>query len=333
MKSSQLKQTLAAMYHMRRPVFLWGAPGIGKSAVFKQVHQDLKKELKIDDFGWIDFRAILHDTVDMKGIPSVVNGITVWNVPDFLPKSGFGILLVDELNAAPPSVQAALYQLILDRRLGDYVLPDGWVVFAAGNRETDRAVTNRMPTPLANRFVHLNLDIDLQDWVEWALNNNVLTETISFIRFRPALLHAFDPTSNAKAFPTPRSWEFVSDVMKSSLPKELEYEVVSGTVGEAAASEFIGFMRIFRSLPSPDVILLSPDTATVPDDPATLYALCGALTAKASIDNFDRLMKYVNRMPTEFSVLLVRDCVTQKPELAETRAFIDWSIRNKDVLI
>ncbi len=326
MKSSQIIQTLAALYEARQPAFIWGSPGIGKSDVMRQATMKLGIEL-------IDVRAILLDPVDLRGIPSLINGTTKWNVPDFLPKKGYGILFLDELNAAPPSIQAACYQLILDRKLGDYTLPDGWVVFAAGNMDTDRAVTNRMSTALSNRFIHLNFEINLDDWVQWALKNNVKTEVISFIRFRPTLLHAFNPQSGDKAFPTPRSWEFVSRILTQGIPKDLEYEIISGTIGEGAASEFIGFIRIFRELPNPDVILMTPERVDVPTDPAVLYALCGALTAKASDQNMDRIVQFANRLPDEFSVLLIRDIIVKDDALANTRAFIEWAAKHKEVMI
>ena len=237
------------------------------------------------------------------------------------------------LNAAPPLVQAACYQLILDRKLGEYQLPEDWSIIAAGNREADRSVTHRMSSALANRFVHLNFDVNLEDWLTWAKQNNLSEEVTAFLKFRPALLHAFDPQKNEKAFPAPRSWEFVSRILSSRPDKDLEFELISGTVGEGAAAEFSGFARVFRNLPDPDMLLISPETSEVPEDPATLYAVCEALAGKASKQNMSQVVTYANRLPPEYSVLLVRDAVKADNEVVNTDAFNEWAAVYSDVLI
>lgn len=327
MKSSQIKKSLKALSVAKLATYIWGAPGVGKSQVVAQVAKESKLQ-------FVDVRAVLLDPVDLRGLPHI-NGDhkAHWCPPDFLPTSGKGILFLDELNAAPPLVQAACYQLVLDRKLGEYTLPDGWSVVAAGNRETDRAVTHRMPSPLANRFVHLDFEVDLNDWVAWALDNDIRTELIAFIRFRPELLHRHDPSKNDKAFPTPRAWEFVSKILTTDHDEDVEFDLVKGTVGEGAAAELVGFLKIFRKLPNPDMILLNPDKVEVPNDPATLYALVGALTRKASEQTFDRLVRYFNRMPAEFSVMAMRDSLKLNGDLVNTKSFIEWAAKNSDVLI
>lgn len=327
MKPTKVIEALTACVKAGRPTFLWGPPGVGKSDTVRQLAELL-------DYKLIDVRAILLDPVDLRGIPVVSEkGETRWAPPSFLP-SGKGkyILFLDELNAAPPLVQAACYQLVLDRKIGEYELPKNAVVIAAGNRETDRAVTSRMPSPLANRFVHINFDVDLDDWIKWALNHNIQTEVVAFIRYRTNLLHSFDPKRNEKAFPTPRSWQFVSEILAVA-GNDIEFDLVSGIVGEGAASELVGFLNIYRTLPDPDLVIMSPDKADVPEDPATLYAICGALSYRASDQNFDNIVKYANRLPVEFSVLLVRDAIARDETLVNTRAFIKWSADHSDVLI
>jgi MoxR-like ATPase len=328
MKASQVKSNLMrTLIPIKQPTFLWGSPGVGKSEIVKQVAAELNLKL-------IDVRAVLLDPVDLRGLPHV-NGdnLAHWCAPDFLPRQGDGILFLDELNAAPPLVQAACYQLVLDRKLGEYRLPDGWSIVAAGNRETDRAVTSRMPSPLANRFIHLTFDVDLDDWCKWALSHNVLTEIIAFLRFRPALLFAFDPSKMDKAFPTPRSWEFVSKILATQPDKASEYELLSGTVGNGAAAELLAFLKICRTLPNPDMILMQPDKAPIPSDPATLYAISTALARKASDASMDAIVKYANRMPDEFSVLMITTAMQQAPQIVNTRAFIDWASKHSNVMM
>jgi hypothetical protein len=176
----------------------------------------------------------------------------------------------------------------------------------------------------------IELETHLDDWTTWAINNGVKPEVISFIRFRPNLLHDFDPQRDQNA--TPRAWvDGVSDVL-GTVPAEAEFECFKGAVGEGAAAEFVGFVRIFRKLPNPDAILLNPQTADVPKDPATLYALSGALAQRATESNFERVCQYSERMPPEFSVLTVSYAARRNPDLANTQAFTKWSINHQNVL-
>lgn len=369
MRPSELAEALELLVKAHQPVFIWAGPGVGKSMIGGQVAdklfggkvvdlQDAKKAkvavkkatekikapveqpkhvqvFDLDRYRYFrDIRALLLDPVDLRGVP-YINGDnrSHWCPPDFLPNEGAGLIFLDELNAAPPLVQAACYQLVLDRRVGEYRLPDGWSIIAAGNRETDRAVTHRMSSALASRFVHIELEIDLNDWVKWALENDIMTELIAFLRFRPALLYAFDPQKNEKAFPCPRTWEFVSRMLSAGISPAMEFEIVKGAVGEGAAAELVGFLKICRDLPNPDVILMSPDKAKIPEDPATLYALCGAIAQKATCQSADRLMKVVSKLPAEFGVLLVRDSLQKNSGIANTRAFIEWAAKNSEVLL
>src|SRR6266851_3292509 len=251
MKASLVSQALRTlMLREKQPVFLWGGPGIGKSAVVHQLATTLKVALQ-------DVRALLLDPVDLRGLPFLgPDGRSKWATPDFLPQDGEGILFLDELNAAPAMVQASCYQLVLDRKLGEYTLPEGWAIVAAGNRESDRAVTTRMPTPLRNRFTHLNFEVDTQEWCEWAIKTRVRPEVIAFLRFRPALLSAFDRDNNA--FPSPRSWEFVSRILNANPKAKIEHELIAGAVGTGAATEFGAFLKTFRELPSIEGILMNP---------------------------------------------------------------------------
>ncbi len=248
-----------------------------------------------------------------------------------LPTKGKGILFLDELNSAAPATQAAAMQLTLTGKIGDYTLPAGWSILAAGNRESDRSVVNRMPAALSNRFVHLDIEVSLDDWSSWALDNGMPTELISFIRFRTNLLHAPDYTQ--RAFPTPRSWAFASQIIDSGLDRDTEFEVLKGTVGEGAAAEFSAFLQVYRDLPTIDEIMLNPDKVAIPDSPATLYALSSAIGAKAKKDTFDRLMQYVGRMPVEFQVVTVRDACRQTAGVASTKAFIKWGIDNSSIVM
>jgi hypothetical protein len=247
-----------------------------------------------------------------------------------LPRDGQGILFLDELNAAPALVQAVCYQLVLDRKLGDYTLPDGWAVIAAGNRESDRSAVTRMPTALRNRFVHLEFEVDHTEWKKWAFENDIRFEVIAFIELKRDLLHQFDRDANA--FPSPRSWAFTSDILNGDPSPTIELDLIAGAVGQAAATEFTAFLNTYRSLPNIDAILLDPDSATLPARPDEKYAVACALSHRATDTNLDRVCKYLNRMPAEFSVLCVTEAVRRNPTIQQTPAFTKWATKHNHLL-
>jgi len=324
MKATAVLSALHILAEAHQPVFIWGGPGVGKSAIVRQLAHTLGVPLQ-------DLRALLLDPVDLRGLPFLgADGRAKWAVPDFLPREGKGILFLDALNAVTAMVQASCYQLVLDRSLGDYVLPDGWTIIAAGNRDSDRAVTTRMPTPLRNRFVHLEFEVDVQEWSEWAIQSGIRPELIAFLRFRPELLSAFDRDANA--FPSPRSWEFVSRILAAAPDSSVEHELFAGTVGTGAATEFSAFLKSFRELPNIDAILLNPLQEPVPDNAAAQYAVASALAHCATDMNFDRICMYLERMPAEFSVLCVRDASLRDPALRHTAGYTKWAINNHHVL-
>ena len=327
MNPVKIKEALRTLIPLQQPAFIWGAPGVGKSQIVAQMAKELDREL-------IDIRAVLLDPVDLRGLPRIEDdGSAGWCPPSFLPKEGSGILFLDELNAAPPLVQAACYQLVLDRKLGEYELPEGWTVVAAGNRESDRAVTHRMPSALANRFVHLEFEVSHLDWDKWAEQSDIAFDIRAFLKFRPALLHDFDPKKDVKAFPSPRSWEFASSVVTANPSPSVLYEMLSGTVGTGAATEFIGFKKAYKNLPDPQVVLDAPELASLPEEPATLYAFCELLASKASDQTSDAILKVAFRLPAEYSVLLVRDSVKNFRKLVDSSLFASWAQQHAEVLV
>ncbi len=327
MEASKIKAALTCLLSIPQPVFIWGPPGIGKSQIVRQTAASLDLEL-------VDIRAVLLDPVDLRGLPRISqDGLSHWCAPAFLPTSGSGVLFLDELNAAPPLVQAACYQLILDRKLGEYQLPDKWSVVAAGNREQDRSVSHRMPSALANRFVHIDFEVDIDQWLEWAQESGLSRQVRAFIRFRPSLLHDFDPKRETRAFPSPRSWEFVSRLLESNLQPAMVPELVAGAVGKGAAAEFSGFLDLWNQLPSPLDIISDPGGIPVPDSPAVLFALSEMMGAAMTLDNITLVMCWARRLPPEFSVLLMREAVRKTPGIVETSVFADWASMNAQILV
>lgn len=326
MKPSLLKESLKTLMEARVSTFIWGAPGVGKSSIVYEVANDLKKKLH-------EMRALLYEPIDVRGFPKITeDNTTIYCPPEDLPVGANCLLFVDELNQAPMMTQNSFLQLIIPpHKLGTYVLPDDCGIIAAGNRETDRAGATRMGTALANRFVHLTFDYDVEEWLDWAIDNDIAPEIYAFIRYRSDLLMTFDPSKNEKAFASPRSYEFLSKVIKSGmfkLPKEAWLEISAGTIGEGAATEFIAFTDIWQQLPDPNEVLKNPENFVIPTKPAIMFALCGALCRKVNDKNSKEFFTFANRLPGEWSVRLVNDATKIEPKLKQTKHYIQWASKN-----
>jgi hypothetical protein len=224
--------------------------------------------------GYIDLRLSLLDPTDLRGIPffNAEKDEAVWAPPSFLPDGSVseGILFLDELNTAAPMVQASAYQLILDRKIGEYHLPEGWSIVAAGNRESDRGVVFRMAAPLANRFVHLEMEASVDDWRTWAISKHIDPSIIGFISHRPDALFTFGNDNDHRSFATPRTWEYVDEIIKSDPEPDLILPLVSGAIGEELAASYLGFRTVAGDLPDLDAIFEGA-AETVPDDPSALH--------------------------------------------------------------
>ncbi len=252
--------------NVKLAVMLWGAPGIGKSSIVQQV-------AKAHSLDFVDVRLSQLAPTDLRGLPVAEDGTAKWFPPEFLPTNGSGIFFLDELNMAAPTMQGIAQQLILDRAVGSYTLPNGWFVWAAGNRREDRASVFEMPAPLANRFLHLEMNADLESFKRYALDKNLNERIIAFLAFRPNLLHA--PDNARPAWASPRSWEMASKLISAGLP-------IAPAVGEATEAEFRAFERIYSSLPEIDAILSGAAHLEFPLEPSARYAVTIGLAARAN---------------------------------------------------
>lgn len=308
--------------------FILGAPGGGKSACARDVLRTMQFE------NVVEFTASLRDPVDVLGVPDITGEYTRWVPPQefYQLRKGVGrcALILEELSDAPVPMQNALCRVILDRHAGQMALSDELFIIATGNRTEDKSGANRITSKLANRTRRFDFQENIDDWTEWALDNDIDPVLIQFLRFRPGLLSDFD--ANRFANPTPRAWERVN-LIPDSLDSGLFFDNCAGEVGEGAAAEYTGFRRIYMSLPDVDSILLDPAGADVPQDPATLYALTGALARKSTKDNFDRVSKYLSRMSPEFNVMATKDAIKLQPTIKHSRAFVEWASKNAEVLM
>lgn len=322
MRTSDAVTTLGSLIESQIPTFLWGAPGIGKSSIVKQIAHEAGIEC-------IDLRLSLMDPTDLKGIPfyEAQTHQALWAPPSFLPREGRGILFLDELNSAAPAVQASAYQLILDRKVGEYTLPEGWAIVAAGNREGDRGVVYRLPSPLANRFVHIEMEVNVDDWRDWAYTRGIDARLIAYIGFKNSALFGFDPLKNERSFATPRSWEAVHMILQSPLPAPLLLEAIGGAVGDANAVDFLGFCRVMNLLPDIEAIMRGEERET-PSDVSALYALSSALVSHILRDpkdeKIDHLLRYTLNLQSEFSVMIIQDLQRRGIRMDHLNSYGDW---------
>jgi len=322
------------------PVMLWGAPGVGKSQMVAQIAER-------HDVPLIDIRLSQMEPSDLRGIPFRVDEFVEWAVPSMLPNlkrhGERGILFLDEITSAPPSVSAAAYQLILDRKLGEYEVPEGWAIIAAGNRQGDRGVTYSMPAPLANRFSHYEVEINLDDWVAWAYANAIDERIIAFLRFRQDLLFEFDAAQNPVAFPSPRSWEFAHRALqKFDEPNNLLLGALQACVGKAAGIEVKAFVDSLDQMPDLDAIVKGEEVAA-PKEIDLQYAVATALVGRAiraketddAMTVHGNILNYASRLPQrEMGVMMVSDmhrAVGQ--DIFAVPEFAAWADKIADIML
>jgi hypothetical protein len=330
----------AALHGQHTPVMLWGPPGVGKSQMVALVAEQHGMPV-------IDIRLSQMEPSDLRGIPFRIEDRVEWAVPSMLPDAERhgkqGILFLDEITSVPPSVSAAAYQLILDRRLGAYTVPNGWAIFAAGNRQGDRGVTYTMPAPLANRFSHFEVDINLDDWVAWAYANGMDERLIAFLRFRPELLFEFDPAHNPVAFPSPRSWEFAHRALQkfADVP-DLLTGSLQACVGPAAGIELSAFVENLDKLPDIDAIVQGEKVA-VPRETDLQYAVAAALVGRAirakqennAAEIYGNILEFAGTFPQrEMGVMLVSDMYRAiGQEIFSVPQFSRWANIVADVML
>jgi hypothetical protein len=308
----------------KRPIFLWGPPGIGKSDIVRQITDGFSNS------HLIDIRLSLWEPTDIKGIPyfDSNSGTMVWGAPSELPSEEFAaqydniVLFLDEMNSAAPSVQVAAYQLILNRRVGQYKLPDNVMIVAAGNREADKGVTYRMPAPLANRFIHLELAVNFDDWFQWSVTNKIHTDVVGYLTFSKKDLYDFDPKSPSRSFATPRSWSFVSELLEDDLDDNTTTDLVAGAVGEGLAVKFMAHRKVASSMPNPTDILAGKVKEMKSKEISAMYSLTVSLCyeLKEACDNGDKkfddkvnnfLRFSMDNFDTELVVMGIKLALTQ----------------------
>ena len=344
----QVLQTRDQKGRTHTPMIL-GSSGLGKSTITESIAQYFADDLNLklvdsitpsaEEFGYKEMRSALYESIDFSGLPYIEQGIQKRAFLGNLPVSGQGILFLDEFAQAPPSVQTVLSQLIYEKRIGDYRLPEDWMIVVAGNRAMDRAGSNKITTNNTTRVWNCTIESDSDNWINWASQNDVHQDVISYIGFRQDALNQFDAKCiGAQA--VPRTWVMVSDMLKTDPDKGLYDLLFSGYIGEEQAIEFSTFLSLKDDVPNLRDIL-SGAKVDVPDEVgicyATICALLGAMAdAKDEVihDYFDNALAFINRFPTpEFAIMFVRQITSKRVELKESETFIAFKVLNKDLEI
>lgn len=335
MRYSEVKSAVLSVLS-RTPtqaVCISGPPGVAKSAAALDAVCTLYPDLPDDRI--LISHLPLADSVDFRGVPvpSAERDFTKWlpaeDIYRFRNGTGPGAIIYDDRGQASVQVKNVVARLLLDRAMDSVKLDPAVIQISTTNRVEDKAGTGRDPSQLSNREACFEMDAHLDDWCTWAVVNGIDPMLIAFLRLRPDQLHDFDP--NRPRNPTPRTWEMVSRSCDPSLERSMFLSTVTAFVGQGAAIEYVGFRDLAAKMPSIDVIMMNPDKAEVPSEPGVLYAVVTALAMRATKDNFDRIMRYLDRLPVEFSTVGVKDAILKEPGVKGSKAFVDWAIKHKNV--
>lgn len=327
MKPRNLIPYLQTMIEFRMPVLLVGAPGVGKTDCVTQAAEKADANLIIS-------HPVVSDPTDFKGLPFAFTTKDGQTNATFLPIGDLDLLIkaekptvffLDDLGQAPSSVQAAAMQLLLARRINGHMVSDMVTFVAATNRREDRAGVQGILEPVKSRFVSIiHFDVDMNDWTGWAFDHDMPMELISLIRFKPDLLFDFKPTKDMVNTPNPRTVANAGKLFNTDLEEDIKFEAIKGAAGEGFAVEFRAFAKIWNELPDIDNLIMNPTSVDIPTDPAVRYAMCGAITERATKENFDRIMQIADRLPGEFQAMVIKDSAHRNPKVCTTRAYTDW---------
>ncbi len=334
MRYSDLKLVIANQFAQpggsKVAYFISGKPGGGKSALAR----DIIKSLGGTPENTVEFNASTRDPVDVLGTPNNNGEYTRWVPPEEFWKLRHGqgkvFLNLEEMTDASMPMQNALCRIILDGYAGNLKLSDELYIIGSGNRTEDKSGATRLSTKLGNRMRQHSFEENLDDWVNWAQDNNIDPVLVQFLRYIPAALSDFDPNRTINA--TPRAWESVSRI-DTSLPTNLYFAEVAGTVGEGRASEYVSFRNVYANLVSLEDVVMNPKGVPVPEDLSALYATVGSCAHGTTVGNVDRIAEFIDRLPADFSTMYWMDARKKDPKVKASKAFISWAVKHENVIL
>lgn len=328
MRPSAIKRAIERAFAAGLAPFIKGSPGIGKSAIIRQIAKEAKLLV-------IDLRLGQCDPTDLLGFPNIENGRSVYHPPkdipivgDVIPEGYNGwLLFLDEMNTAPKAVQAAAYKL-LDRMVGQTKLHPQVYIAAAGNKDTDGAITTTMSSATISRILHLELDANFDDWQVWALANNIDHRILGFLNFKKEAFHKFDPKNLREPFPCPRTWDFTNRAINGlevNLTNDLG--LLSGIIGKGTTREFIEYCAVYGEISTIAEILANPEGIVIKDKPDVKYAYAGYTASNITVENASQMMKFINRLPVEFQIVALSNAFKAKPMISQVPEVMDWVTR------
>lgn len=336
MNPKQLERFLSFAVGIGKPILVKGSPGIGKTDIIQKVAKGLKMDLVLT-------HPVVNEPIDYKGLPAYdsktkeADFVPIGDLRKIVKAKKPTLCFLDDLGQAPPSVQAACMQLLLARSVGEQVVSDKVIFIAATNRKEDKAGVMGILEPVKSRFLSIvELTVDNDQWIEWAYGNDIPAELIHFINFRPGMLNDPQPTSDIVNTPSPRTVAHAGMTMAGGCPEDLLFEAIEGSAGRGFASELIGFLKVYQNLPDIDLALKHPDQVQIPrssNDPATLYAFCGAVAEKVNDKNVVNFFELVNRIEPDYSVMAVKMAGSRDQNLKKTDPFITWISTNSHVFV
>jgi hypothetical protein len=330
--SQVIDMSTAILSHNPRAVpFIKGKPGMGKSDAAVQIGRNLG----LDDDRILVVHINNHDVVDFTGVPYIKDGATHFAPTDMFYKfrkgTGPGLIILEELPQSTTHHQTWASGTILERKTPTFEFDPGVRFIVTGNRVEDKAGAKQLLSMLSDRLLHIEMETSLDDWTGWAMENDIDPMGIAFLRLRPQLLNDFDPDRQLN--PTQRSWTQMFREIPTDLPKDLYLYACEGKVGEGAAAEWVAAKDLMARMPSVDSIRLAPESMEIPQEPAVKYAVATALSMTTQPGAFERDMKYISRMPKEFQMVYVTDALRLHPDLQQTKQFIEWAVKNKDIFM
>lgn len=328
------------------PVILIGKPGEGKTAIAEAATKAIGPNAKMlfaSDAKDIPLHAPTREPIDLPGLPTIKDGRTTWAQSDFIPtdEDGEGVVVIDELKQCPPNNMAGFSQLIWSRGVNKHKLGSRWAMVITSNGDADKCATHKIPMHIRSRMTHIYVESCVNTTVAYANENKWHPKVIAFLRFRPELVNNFDPKLNADTYCIPRTLEALSGLMYTVDTYEtngnpmnaiVRDALIHGTIGEGAAVEFIGFLKLVDTLPDPNKVYSQPDTLPVPDDPAVCYALSATLAHKATDNTLAAILTYLDRVGIEYATKAVVDIGKRSPDLADNEAYASWCVRNNHML-
>lgn len=328
MRPSAIKKAIERAFAAGLVPFIKGSPGIGKSAIIRQIAKEAKLLV-------IDLRLGQCDPTDLLGFPNIENGRSVYHPPKDIPIVGDTIpegyngwlLFLDEMNTAPKAVQAAAYKL-LDGMVGQTKLHPQVYIAAAGNKDTDGAITTTMSSATLSRIVSMELEVNFDDWSVWAIAEKIDHRILSFLNFKKELFHKFDPKNLRETFPCPRTWDFTNRAINGlEVDIKTDLGLLSGIIGRGAAREFIEYCAIYGDVSSIEEILANPEGIVIKDRPDIKFAYAGYAASSITVENAPQLMKFINRLPVEFQIVALSNAFKAKPMISSVPEVMDWVTR------